>query len=299
MKFTLVISLLISINVYSQTWAPLGATWHYSEGFFDIPYPIMEDFVKYSVEKDTAINDIQCKKIIKNQDFACTGRPFIEYTYSQGDTIFFYEPDLDTFQILYNFSCTQGEYWDIIIQTYEIDTLKVTVDSTDFVQINNFNLKRLYVTYNALNCGYSYNSEIIESIGDIKQMFNFTPCWYLACDGAFSKGLRCFSDSVIGLYQTDESVDCEYIRYYEFISTHEDSNNRQLLSFDKSSNIILFSGDHFSDISYKIIDITGKIILNDKLYWNKNIDISTLKEGFYIVNIYEANNKISQIEIIK
>ena len=79
-KLILLWTIVFSFGGYSQEWAPIGATWHYSEKFI-FWNPIDEDYIKYESVKDTLINGINCKKIIKRHDVWCNVRPEIELMY--------------------------------------------------------------------------------------------------------------------------------------------------------------------------------------------------------------------------
>lgn len=46
----LALGLFLSLFVYSQTWAPVGAVWHYTESPF-WPWPIAEDYIMFGVGK--------------------------------------------------------------------------------------------------------------------------------------------------------------------------------------------------------------------------------------------------------
>lgn len=97
-----------------------------------------------------------------------------------------------------------------------LDTINVSIDSISPIVINGKSLKRLHVPYYLLTeeYPYSYNSIIIEKIGDIQYMFNYYPSASVACDGNYSAGLRCYQDSELGFYSTGIADSCDYIYIY-------------------------------------------------------------------------------------
>ena len=133
----------------SQEWAPIGATWHYTEKFsFWNVYD--EDYIKFESVKDTMVMGKNCRKITKRHKLVCNDRPKTEYMYQENGKVYFYDPHFSGFQILYDFSGNQFDSWTILVKDdpfRNVDTLNITVDSTDVVNVNGIDLKQLHVTY--------------------------------------------------------------------------------------------------------------------------------------------------------
>jgi len=49
------------------------------------------------------------------------------------------------------------------------------------------------------------------------------------------------------------------------------------------------------DYQYKIIDLSGKNILEGKLYNNISIDLSTFTKGNYILKIYNEQDRFNKM----
>lgn len=184
-----------------------------------------EDYIKFESVKDTMVLGKNCRKITKRHKLVCNDRPLNEYMYSENDTVYFYDPNFNDFQVLYDFSANQFDSWTILVKDdplRNVDTLTIIVDSTDVVSINGFDLKQLYVTYRFIydfqNTGdidtIHYQSSIIERIGDLQYMFNYAPAWSFTCDGNYTNGLRCYEDPVIGLYETGLAESCDYRHHF-------------------------------------------------------------------------------------
>lgn len=195
--------------------APVGATWYYSEGFFDGPPNAKSDYIKFESVKDTLINGKTCRKITKRHRIICNFRPDVEYLMTRNDTVFIYEEWLKDFVILYDFNAEKSDKWLVPIKSWydgEVDTLTLVVDSTDYVTYNGHELKRMFVDYyHEDDQSIVYSAEIIERIGDVNYLFNPLFNWDIPCDGNYSQGLRCYQDEVIGLYETGIAESCDEI----------------------------------------------------------------------------------------
>jgi hypothetical protein len=289
------IFVLISMTGIAHEWAPVGATWHYTERFsFWSPKEI--DYIKIESVKDTLIEGITCKKLTKRHNIGCTDRPDVEFMYSQDDKVYFYDSGFNTFQILYDFGANTGDSWIIRVKDYldpdDTDSLVVTVDSTDFKVINGVELKRLFVTYlflNETNPNYSYNATIIESVGDLWYMFNYYPEWAFGCDANFSQGLRCYEDPVIGLYETGIADSCTYVQFWTGIE--EGSKSPVEIFPNPTSEFIAVKGGPGICSRYRILNITGKEILSGTVV-NNQIGVQNLAKGLYIIELYSTKNII-------
>ena len=144
MKSIYFISVLLftSLSIIAQEFAPVGAEWYYTETHAfsgDVGY------FKIVSEKDTLYEGQLCKKLVKNKGLGCASRPSIEYVYESDGVIYFYDPDFNEFQILYNFACQVDSSWQIKIKDnfdeQNVDTLIVFVDSISQITINSTELK--------------------------------------------------------------------------------------------------------------------------------------------------------------
>lgn len=283
-----------------QEFAPVGAEWYYNEQFFssgDINY------IKYSVEKDTLIKGKTCSEIVKRHPLYCYNRPINEFVYSSNDTVFFYDPFVDDFQVLYVFSAEADESWKILLEgdSGSIDTLTITVDSVKTLSVNETELKTLFVTYDWL---YShYTSKIIEKVGDVKFMFNWEPYAAMACDGNFTNGLRCYYDADIEWFSIGIAGSCDYIHYWDGVEN-------QVAAFNVSVNPnpvidefeICVASSIDEEYNFELYNIQGK-----RLFSRENIpiekakiDMSDYPSGVYFYKIIgKATHRVSTGEIIK
>jgi|AntAceMinimDraft_3_1070362.scaffolds.fasta_scaffold00904_3 hypothetical protein len=301
MKHTLILLILVGISLqnFAQDFAPIGTEWHWDERF---AFSGNIDFIKFQSEKDTLINDVLCKKIIKRHKIFCNDRPDVEYLFTRNDTVFFLDTIFNCFQILYDFNAQTNDSWIILLkdETNDIDSLTITVDSTDFQQINDSILKVLYVTYykNDESRPQIYNSKIIERIGDIQYMFNWFPFSEIVCDANYSNGLRCYQDSVIGLYSTGIANSCDYTYIWTGI---EQCNNEDLISIypNPTTEKVTIEISKKANLELRITDFLGKTHLQNDFSESINIDLSDFKKGIYLISVYENRKFIGSKKILK
>jgi len=276
---------LFGFSSSAQQWAPIGAKWYYDERF---AFSGNVNYVLYSSVKDTLFKGQNCRKITKRHDFVCLDRPSFELMFDRNDSVFFYDPKLDTFQLLYRFNANTNDSWTLKIHevlTGRNDTLNIFVDSTGSMIANNQTLRLLYVTYFVRyeNDSARYNSTIVEKFGDLLFMFNYYPFSNLACDGNWTNGLRCYEDSTLGLYHFASMDSCSYIW------TGIDSGIKE--------NLIIYPNPFDEEIqvsglnepaTYTIIDMDGRVVESGVI---NDFPIVTkyLSKGVYLMRI--SNSK--------
>lgn len=296
MRMLLIIMFLsFSGFTFSQNWFPSGATWSYSEHFVSssqVSYLQLE-----VLNYDTLIHGKTCVPIFRSVGtLHCEDRPMIEYVYEENDKVYFYQPFLDTFQVLYDFSLPQGQSWSFIVEYnnhQNIDTVEVLINSISTVNINGQNLQKLDVTYiyNFLEYEFQESHEIIEKIGFLNHFFYLGPHSSGFCDMNLSGGLRCYTDNSIGLYETGIAPSCDYISSVS-VSEQENLSNSSLEIYPnpaENSFFININNNPLVDkMNYSINDINGKLVKSGLLHNNAPIDVSYLPNGFYLVVINES-----------
>jgi hypothetical protein len=187
-KILTILIVLLSLQGFSQGWAEVGAIWHYTQR------TINPDLISYntfeSMANDT-INGIPCKRMIEVDRYWGDSIIKTHYTYSENDSVFFFKDD--EFHLLYDFGAIEGD--TVIIGYYTTasgDPLLMFIDSTSTIDINGESRIIQYVT-----CGdglvVEFAEEVIEGIGGTYYMF---PVY----DGQSYGALRCYEDSIIGLF---------------------------------------------------------------------------------------------------
>ncbi len=287
---------IVCESSYSQNWAPVGAEWHYSESLF-WGFPISEDYIKLESVKDTVFNGVICSKLNKRHIPVCWGRPYTEFMYSDDNQVFFWDFQLDKFQMLYDFHKTTGDSWEIEVydEDNDIDTLLIVVDSTDIININSHDRIRQFVTYNFIHESWMpwvqdtmiYNSILIENIGDQFYMFNFLPQFLQVCDGNFPQGLRCYYDEELGLYETGIAPSCTHVEFVG-IDKNNSSPGRVKLFPTFCNGKVNVETDLRGVLHYQVFDLSGKIVSSGTIV-NNEIFLNNTCMGMFIIEIYNED----------
>ena len=300
-KALLLLTILTASEGFAQEWAPIGAKWHYTHSG--------SSFAVFECIGDTIIDGISCRKIQKSKSYSNFGnRPLAEFTYYSNDSVYYYDTNYPGFYLLYDFNASPGDFWyyRFIGNSYagDIDSIKTTVDSIDFVNINSYLLKRLFVHYDTAGfedaefCSWllcDRASSIIQFLGDTLNMFNTFTMDETIFDTYYPSGLRCYDDTIIGHYETGIVDSCNYVNV---LSTTE-SNPVQSKIFPNPTTGTLFVDGKFE--GYSILSTDGRIIeskmslIDDRI----TIDFSNLENGIYFLQLERnGDGRITQ-KIIK
>ena len=302
MKTSVILLLtLFMINpCFCQEWGTIGTQWYYTERF---AFSGDVDYLMFTSEKDTLFNGIPCKKLVKRHSLFCNDRPHdFEVMFSRNDTIFFYDPNFNQFQVLYDFNAQVGDSW--IIKTKnnwnppDTDTILIMVDSTGTITINGTVLKKWYVTYHCYfetAYNYSYTSVIVERIGDMNYLFNYFPQSAMTCDANWADGLRCYEDTYIGFYSTGIADSCTYI----FVGLNEIEQRKEAIKVypnPAKDKITIESQAPLHENYITVFSANGMVMLEQSLTeCETTINISKFPSGIYFVRF--SNEKI--VEVIR
>lgn len=286
---------------YGQDFAPIGAKWYYTEQFAfsgDISYLLIESV------GDTIIKGKNCKILENNGGLMCAFHNTKDFVYFEDSIAYFYVPEIDTFQILYNLKAQKDSSWTIVFgMDFEskLDTIQVVVDSVSYVTINSKELKKLHVSYKSLNFGWEdlgYGGEIIERIGDKNYLFNFYILSGIACDGNYSGGLRCYQDPELGFYSTGIAESCDYT--YKWTGIESNSIDTDIKVYpNPASDWIEIQSNTEKELMISIVDLSGKVLFNSKLSGSSKIDLTSFQRGFYILKINQPEKLLETRKIIK
>lgn len=284
--FVIIITFFLTIvGISAQNFAPIGAEWYYGEGY---AFSGNIDYIKFTSEKDTLFAGKICRKITKRHKLGCNDRTYTEFVFTKNDTVFFYDPFFNEFQILYVFNAKVSDSWVIKIKNeqQDTDTIFIIVNSISTMNVNGVDLKALNVTYNKPheNMPETYSSTIVERIGDVHYMFNWFPWFSHVCDDNYTNGLRCYQDQDIGLYSTGIADSCTYM--YDWTSIKNRNSNTKFQVFpNPTSDYIDISTLSEIEITAELLDLFGNTILTKKFYFNTRINLPKLSKGLYIVVI--------------
>lgn len=205
MRASLLLQLLLPFALSGQTiWAPLGARWTYLTEFGQPPWTGGYGSYTITAAGDTMINGRTCSVLDLPSGLDC-GFPGVwtvltqVYTYSSGDSVFWYNPYSDSFDLLFAFDVHANDQWRIpfaidLGDVWLFDTLTYTVSALDTVSISGTLARRITYGLTAQGTIFAVSSQgqIVERLGDLAYMF---PWRYNGCsDGTFEGPLLCYSD---------------------------------------------------------------------------------------------------------
>jgi pterin-4a-carbinolamine dehydratase len=300
---TILLALLQSGNIAGQDFAPVGAKWHYSEGF---AFSENIDYLTIKSLKDTVINGKGCKKL--DCDELCWNPSGIQFISYSNDSLFHYYSELDTFQLIACFSAVKGDSWKILIKDFDetIDTLSISVDSVSSVVLNEESYQQLFVSYDIKDYNTSkefvndigYSSRVIEHIGDIKYLFNFPIQASLTCDMNYSSGLRCYEDSEFGFYSTGIADSCTYKYKSTGILENKIDLKYELIP-NPAKNWIELHCKSSTEAEMQIFNMSGQLVQNKYIQTNSKISIANLKCGVYFIRITDSGNRLNILKLVK
>ncbi|RFC53112.1 T9SS type A sorting domain-containing protein [Brumimicrobium aurantiacum] len=282
-QFALLMSMLISLGLNAQNWAPVGAEWYYSE------IPVQQEgvtFSKIEVEKDTIVNGQQCSKIIGNFQCPWSGPQF---TYESNDTIYFYNSEVDTFQFLFDIGASPGDTWEInyIPTSISTDTAKFIVDSVGQTNTAGETLRIVHITQmNVNDVNFGFYGPIIERVGAPQLLTNYFNC--------HPEGqIRCYSDQLIN-YHKDTSIPCDY----STVGLTEEAKSNINIYPNPVNNALKISSNFEKKYTYEIYNLIGeKVSFGGVL--NNQIDVSSLEYGTYLLKLNDGLEEFSVIKFMK
>lgn len=303
MKLPLILVSLVFLmhqQAFSQTnnFAPIGATWYYSD-IYDIDYDdtlYITGYNKVESIADTNIGGINSREL-KFSFVNPTGGLESEikyYVYENNEKVYFLIGD--KFKLVYDFSGADWFAHDVYYNSG--DSTLIEVDSVTMDLYDGVLLKTIHTHIN-----FDYNllfvsNKIVETMGPLCYMF-----LYNGADDSFPpSGLRCYADDAIDV-QISETMPCDSLTP-EITAIHQIKNELGINVYPNPSNGIVFvdcSNINSKDNNILIIDITGKQIYSSQLTAQvvNKIDISSLPNGIYIAQIKNGDGDVDSFKIVK
>ncbi len=94
--------------------------------------------------------------------------------------------------------------------------------------------------------------------------------------------------------------DCVYVDFSVGINNTVNSRGFNLYPNPANGSVSIELHDSHSNINFSILDITGKIILNEKVFSNKKVvDLTFLSRGVYIIQINDAKSTLANKLVIE
>lgn len=283
-------------NCFSQgNFAPVGTTWHYDmySMITQFNYPV----VIQSTDTATVGGQLCYKIELTGNMYAGIGA--VEhntfYVYESNDSVYYYVQDNASFSLLYNFNAQVGDTLMLLADGYSgtntVDTMIYTVSSQGSVNINGFSKKIFGMTNLNPFALHELEGDVVEDIGSI--MFLFPQATLVF---PLAGGLRCFQDSIIGLYQTGLVANCN-----DVVGINELSSHPQITVQPNpfTSTIKIENNAYTANTKISIYDIPGRLVYQTQATGlNTELELSALSKGIYMLKISDANFQVTQ-KIVK
>jgi hypothetical protein len=293
--FLLIFSLTATFS-FSQTWFPNGTTWHYNyrnhnNGTFT------ETYLKFEAVRDTVINSKTCKVIYQTRVYPQYSRGMTSYfTYEQNGVVYRLNPMTNAFNPYYDINAAVGASWTIFRADYPFENLTIQVLSKGTTIINGQTLKKINV--NIQYQSFSYQDEIIERIG-FRSMFTTVMPYMI---DPLCRGLRCFEDSFVGNYSFNITPTCTYQAIPTGIEKEFKSGDFKIYPNPFKNELQIegsFANVADENLSFQILDNTGKEILKFAEADRHHFNTSSLPSGLYFLLIKDQHKVLTRKKIIK
>lgn len=281
--------LLLSILLTALFWipsnaqgnfAPVGTIWHYSieDWATQISYPVIVE------STDTVtVGGKLCRKIeVTGQ--VCTLQ-YTYYIYDINDSVFIYLQSSNSFGLLYDFNAQQGDTLNLSSEpSGQLSQFVTVVDSVGTININGSIRKLISWHTDHTNWSGGYPLEmygpVIEGLGDM----SFLLPQVAVCDPQ-PAGLRCYQDSIIGLYITGLAPECDTVftvgidKFSVF--------TLQIYPNPVFNSAEIRSHQEFLNATIGVFDMNGRPYYADKNFTGNEykFDASALPPGVYSLKI--------------
>ena len=270
----------------AQNWCAPGSTWYFSWFYFQT-----SGFVQYKYNEDDVINNIPCK-IIKgtstvNGEFSNN----LNYTYSSGDTVYFFNFNSHIFQPYFYFNAHAGD-------TIQVAEHKGSVDSTGTMVVNDRTLRYYYFDIPDSICGgsyLSYSDKVVEDIGLLSN--NLIPAWSCFTDRYYYQ-FQCYYNDSMFYSINDTAHSCDYM----FTGIENIYRGFKIsISPNPLSDYLFVDIDEVSGtLNGSVFDITGANVARFEITSpHTQIPVNNLPSGMYFVQIKGGDNAVIKRIVIQ
>lgn len=301
----LTISILLFTNIlFSQNWFMEDVKWYHT------PLGQFYGYKKMEFQSDTILNGSHAtvlkttvfKHNSVTDDFDIIPTQSLIF-YDSAGLVFLWNTDLSEFDTLINMNAVPGDQW-FTKTDYDSDSsesMSTTVIDTGYITINMENLKWLYVRYEfeLFELPYVEFDTIVDQIGPLNLYILPWEINYLSGGNA---GLKCYESNSIGVYSRQgQGLDCESI----VTSTDEviAPQTKAIRAFPNPVRDILTIQiedlQTYDNIEVHIIEVNGKLVLNNSLSSSNELNLKNLKPGLFILQVMQDQKVIITQRIIK
>jgi len=269
--------------------APIGATWSYSQSSSGPPWLTDPLFVQFIVEQDTLIQDYPARVIgcyVNENDQMVRVDSLTKYVATIGDQVYYFVEN--EFVLLFDFGAQAGDTIHSSVEEFGLSLgcgadfsegvieFSYVVDSVGLQTIGGEQLRVLHVhsIYQAPEPDWVFWEPIVERIGPM----SFGAFWWGHGEGCILESgyLRCYADHEINWrspYFYNDNLPCDYISS----STEIQSSSYILHPNPATTHVYLPEGAE----QVKLLDVTGQRLLIENS--GNGIDVSPYPSGMYFI----------------
>ena len=274
--------------------APVGATWTYSEFYIGTP---PWRFIPYTIEAQSIdlFQGRMCSRISLPFSEAGSWIGDFLYVYEENDSVHYWSTWSEAFELLYDFTAEVGESWVIgglsVPDTNEYDDfLTVTIDSISTLVLNGDTLKVMHHDF----VSFDWGNAIIRGVG--------SNAFMLPSFGLYETrlgSLRCYND-IESDYQfvpypcdtiipnTTSTKDVSSVEHNIVITPNPVTNYLQISA-----------DDYINDGLIRIFNIQGNQVLKERLRITGMYDVSRLSPGIYLCEVWSGLHRLHVERIVK
>ncbi len=314
-------ALIFTAGVFAQTWCPPGAKWHFKRGMPN-SNPGIDGVMALVYTGDSVVLGINCKKLVATftGKTGGSGSPVVTQnfntylTHSSNNVIFLYNSANNVFDTVVDFNANIGNMWRRPGPNAQAGGCNARrmfiVTDTGHVQVNNFNLKSITVTYTStINYGqgpisilrqYDFTERLLFTYAGYESIYNLFPT---SCevDGLIAElpntWLRCYEDDTFPLYNKG-NVGCSSLTG---IKTLQANAGHITMYPNPASDYITVEWPETQHYELRLSDLLGRplpinIIENASA---TRIDLGSLNAGIYFIQVYQNGQAMAIEKVIK
>ena len=238
---------------------------------------------------DTTINHKEVTIIIRTNTLYDKGEHqevTREYVYEEDGVVYWWNPTLQDFTVLYDYNAEQGDEWEIRVGTQRIT---MHVDAVDEYEYEG----RLFRMLQVSDVDDLFSGTIVCGIGHLTSFF---PERLMTRDKGFRVyGLRCYwkfgSLLFSGIYRDD--CDAIYTELHNGLDEHEET--RFTVYPNPTSGVLFVETQNFASLpvaTYRITNLMGQTLMIGQITTEtEQINVSNLPEGMYFITVGGATRK--------
>lgn len=300
MKSFIVFSLMIAtVQLNAQNFAPLGAKWTYTYADH-LPFSFTYRPCEATVGAIEMFQGRMCSRLDFHPIPPWGAMPHIWtgdtiYLYENNDSVYFWSPYSQQFQLLYDFTADVGSSWVIgglanSDENYP-DSIVVTIDSTSTLLLNGDTLR---VWHHGFSMYYDWGMDIIEGIGNNGFLI---PSW-----GLFESrvgNLRCF-DYPPQAWQF-VPYPCDTV-IFNLIGSTDESGREKMLTVSPNpftNEISISATGRTGNGILSLFDPKGRLVYREEVSYPGTLELSHLPDGLYVCQFTEDGQTTVIGKIVK